>query len=76
MREGDSRYTTRVQGICPDSPSVVAHEKMWAEWSHGGQQGCSLTGPRDHFSVVPASSVQFAHMKRNTTLDFHFWEVN
>ena len=27
-KEGDSRYTTIVQGICPDSLSVVAHEEM------------------------------------------------
>ena len=35
-KEGDSRYTMKVQGICPDSPSVVAHEEIWVEWSHGG----------------------------------------
>ena len=35
-KDGDSRYTTKVQGICPDSQSVVTHEEMWAEWSHGG----------------------------------------
>ena len=35
-KEGGSRYTTKVQEICPDSQSVVAHEEMWVEWSHGG----------------------------------------
>ena len=35
-REGDSQYTAEVQGICPNSQSVVAHEEMWDEWSHGG----------------------------------------
>ena len=35
-REGNSRYTTKVHGICPDSHSVVAHEEMWDEWIHGG----------------------------------------
>ena len=35
-KEGDSRYTTKVQEICLDSLSVVAREEMWAEWSHGG----------------------------------------
>ena len=36
MREGDFQYTTKVRGIYPDSLRVVAHEKMWAEWSDGG----------------------------------------
>ena len=35
-KERDSRYTTKVQGICLDSSSAVAHEEMWDEWSHGG----------------------------------------
>ena len=35
-KEGDSRYTTKVHGICPDSQSVEAHDEMWDEWSHEG----------------------------------------
>ena len=42
-KEGDSRYTMKVQGICPDSLSVVAHEKMWVEWSDGGMSNTTPT---------------------------------
>ena len=35
-REGDSQYTTKVQGICPGSQCVVAPEEMLAKWIHEG----------------------------------------
>ena len=82
--KGDSQYTVRYWEYVWILRRVASQGKMWARWSRGGgwcstlhQQGCSLTGPHDHFLIVPAFLEKFAHYFSNSLHQIFvmFWVV-